>query len=59
MNIQMIVTYVVIDSFCIIMACVMGAHLNSDFGSESEVKARGARAIQPGDSSTKKNKKGK
>lgn len=39
MNIQMIVTYVVIDSFCIIMACVMGAHLNSDFGSESEVKA--------------------
>ena len=39
MSIQMIVTYLVIDLFCIIMACVMGAHLNGDFGSEGEVKA--------------------
>lgn len=39
MSIQMIVTYIVIDLFCIIMAIVMGVHLNSDFGSESEVKA--------------------
>ena len=38
MNIQMIVTYVIIDMFCIIMAFEMRIHLNSDFGSEFEVK---------------------
>lgn len=38
MTIQMVVTYVVVDMFCIIIACTMGANLNSDFGSEFEVK---------------------
>lgn len=39
MSFPMLVTYFMIDAFCIIMACVMGAHLTSDFGSEFEVKA--------------------
>lgn len=39
MDFKMIVTYVFIDIFCIIMAAVMGININSDFGSEFEVKA--------------------
>jgi diguanylate cyclase (GGDEF)-like protein len=38
MDIQMIVTYIDVDLFCMIMACVMSMNLNSDFGSESEVR---------------------
>ncbi len=39
MDTRMILTYVMVDLFCIIMAMAMGFYINLDFGNESEVKA--------------------
>ena len=37
MNLQMVVTYIGVDFFCILMAIAMGISIQSDFGSEFEV----------------------
>lgn len=37
MNLQMMVTYIGVDFFCILMAITMGISIQSDFGSEFEV----------------------
>ena len=39
MDTRMILTYVMVDFFCIIMAVAMGIYLNLDFGNDSEVRA--------------------
>ena len=39
MNLQMIVTYMGVDFFCVIIAVTMGLCIQSDFGSEFEVKS--------------------
>jgi diguanylate cyclase (GGDEF)-like protein len=38
MDTRMVVTYIVIDLFCIIMAVSMSIHIDTDFGSEFEIK---------------------
>lgn len=39
MNVQMMVTYIGVDFFCIIMAVTMGNSVRGDFGSEFEVRS--------------------
>ena len=39
MDPRMVLTYVMVDLFCIIMAIAMGFYINLDFGNDSEVKA--------------------
>lgn len=39
MNLQMMVTYIAVDFFCIIIAVTMWLNIKSDFGSEFEVKS--------------------
>ena len=38
MDTRMVVTYIVVDLFCIIMAVSMSIHIDTDFGSEFEIK---------------------